>query len=233
MRDFCLALLFLASAQFVFGQLESDTLTIQSSRSTILQPDQLVFNVSLTSTLDATLDQVVASLPGSGITAADLSGVFSSLGNPFLTSGPGLLWSFTLGVPLTKLKGTVASLTMLQSSIAKNNSGAALMFQVQGSRVSSELTQAQSCSLQSLVADAQAQAQKLAVAAGLYLGPILAISDGSSGGVSSQDVLRLLPGALEIGAISTLPLIAFVQPISISASTPFTCIAEVKFKLLH
>jgi hypothetical protein len=180
------------------------------------------------------LDQVVASLQGSGITAADLSGVFDSLGNPFVATGPRLLWSFALGVPLTKLKGTVASLTALQASIAKNNSGATLMFQVQGSRVSADLMQAQSCSLKDLIADAQVQAQKLAVAAGLFAGPILAISDGSSGGVSSQDLLRLVPtGALQIGAISTLPLIAFVQPMSISAPTSFTCSAEVKFKLLH
>jgi uncharacterized protein YggE len=231
MRCLCLTVLFLASVSAVFGQLESDTLTIQSSRSVNLPPDQLVFYVSVNSSLDATLDQVVASLQGSGIAATDLSGVFSSPEPGLPTTNPGLLWSFTLGVPLTRLKGTVASLTTLQTSMAKNN-GAALMFQVQGSRVSAELAQAQSCSLQSLVADAQAQAHKLAVAAGLFAGPILAISDGSSEGLYSPIQYSVSGSPAFIGTVSLVSTTALIVQ-RISTPTQFACSVDVKFKLLH
>ncbi len=229
MRISCLAVLFLASGSLVFGQLESDTVTITSSRSIVLQPDQVAFDVSVSSSPDATLDQVVALLQGSGITAADLTGVFASSAQWF-DAGPS--WSFTFGVPLTKLRATVASLTMLQASIAKNKGGAALMFSVAGGRVSPELMQAQSCSLKDLVADAQVQAQKLAVSAGLIAGPIVAISDGSSGGASAIARNVLVPTALtRAGVFSFGSATTFL--LSTSVSTPFTCFAEVKFKLLR
>jgi uncharacterized protein YggE len=231
MRNLGLTVFFFVSASFAFGQLESDTLTFQSSRPITLQPDQVVFNVSVTSSLDATLDQVVASLQGSGITAADLSGVFGSLENPLLTTSTGLSWSFTLDVPLTKLKGTVASLTALQMSLAKNG-GASLTFQVQRTQVSSELTQAQPCSLKDLVADAQVQAQKLAAAAGLFVGPILAISDGSSVGGPSLVQYAVSGTPALVRSVSVIPNPLFALQ-SISAPTPFTCTASVKFKLLH
>ena len=74
------------------------------------------------------------------------------------------------------MKDTINLLTGLQASIAKNNSGLTLTFAVQGTQVSQQLQQSQTCALSDLISDAQTQAQQLATAAGLGVGNILAMS---------------------------------------------------------
>ena len=218
MRRFFLTTLFLTSASLVFGQLDSDTVTIQASRSANLTPDQVVFSVSATAAPNTGFDQVVAALSNLGITAANFVAVTS--GGDSLSP---LQWSFTLAEPLGKIKATVASLTALQQSIAQSNSGIALSFQVQGSQVSSDLVQSQACAAKDLVADAQTQAQSVAAAAGLAIGPIVAISDGSSSAAAPTFVRA---GDFFVGnSIYTTGL--WFDP------TPPGCYIEVKFKLLR
>ena len=60
-----------------FGQLDSNSITVTASRNASLQPDQAVFAVSVQSGISASLDDVLAALQGSGITAANLSSVSS------------------------------------------------------------------------------------------------------------------------------------------------------------
>ena len=62
--------------------MESNTLTISATRSTYLQPDQVVFSLSVSSPVSTGLDQVVAALSGLGITSANLSGVGSNATPP-------------------------------------------------------------------------------------------------------------------------------------------------------
>jgi hypothetical protein len=78
-------------------------------------------------------------------------------------------------VPFAQMNATVTALTGLQQSITQTNSAFSLSFSVQGTQVSAS-QQAQTCSITGLIADATAQAQKLASAAGLNLGAILAMS---------------------------------------------------------
>jgi hypothetical protein len=133
-----------------------------------------------------------------------------------------LQWLFTLAAPVGKIKATIASLTALQQSIAQNNSGITLTFQVQGTQVSTELIQSQTCAAKDLVADAQAQAQNVAAAAGLAIGPIVAISDGSS----AMPTFAARVGGFLIGNwINTTGL--WFDP------TPSGCYLEVKFQLLR
>jgi hypothetical protein len=214
---------FLAGVSLLFGQLDSDTVTIQASRSVKLTPDQVIFYVSISAGASTRLDQVVAALSSLGITAANLSSVAGGTDN----QSP-LYWDFTLAAPLTKMKATIASLTALQQSAAQNNSGMTLMFQVQGSQVSSDLIQSQACSIKDLVADAQAQAQNVAAAAGLAIGPIVAISNLSSGGTASS----YLDSFLFNGYVGvTFP--TFPSGFTTIVSTPLICSLEVKFKLLQ
>src|SRR5260370_33104342 len=91
-----------------------------------------------------------------------------------------LQWSFMLAAPLTKMNATIASLIALQQSMVKNNSGMSLMFQMQGAYVSPQAFQSQSCSTKDLVADAQAQAQNVAAAAGVAVGPLITSFGGRS-----------------------------------------------------
>jgi len=211
MRKLWLFSLFL-TASSVFGQLDSDTVTIQASRLVNPTPDQFVFYLSVSASPSTTLDRVVAALSPTGITASDFDSMYGGA-----DSQSSLQWSFTLAVPFTKTTSTIASLIALEQSIGQNDSGMSLMFQ--GTHVSSQAIQWQSCAAKDLVADAQAQAQNLAAAAGLALGPILAISDGSSGRPAGTYV-----------ANAWFSVSSFLLGYT---TTPSGCYLEVKFKLLR
>jgi uncharacterized protein YggE len=100
-----------------------------------------------------------------------------------------LSWSFTLPVPSSKLKDTAMSLSALEQSIAQGKSGLMLSFTVEGTRVSAQLLQSQACSLPGLVSDARTQAQTMADAAGVTLGPILALSGEASSSAAVTSTL--------------------------------------------
>ncbi len=95
-------------------------------------------------------------------------------------------WLFTLAAPLAKIKDTVAQLTNLQQTIAKQNNGLQMSFSVQGTQVSQQLQQSQPCVLSDLLANARTQAQNLANAAGFTLDVIQAMSSTISTSVSGQ-----------------------------------------------
>ena len=121
MRKACL--LSLLAIIPAFGQLESNTLTISATRSTYLQPDEVVFSLSVTSPVSTSLDQVVAALSSLGITAANLSGVGSN------ATPPTQQWNFTLAVPISSLTATIGSITKLEQTFAQNNNGLTLNVQ--------------------------------------------------------------------------------------------------------
>jgi uncharacterized protein YggE len=224
MRRVWLTALLLACASLVFGQLETDTMTIQASRSVTLTPDQVSFYITVTADPANSLDQIVAALSGLGITASNLSGMYGAMDNQ-----SSLQWSFTLATPLTKVSATIASLITLQQSMVKNNSGMSLTFQMQGAYVSPQAFQSQSCSTKDLVADAQAQAQRVAAAAGLAIGQIVAISDGSSFAVApTYPALAFRGGDFSTGTGTWFNTAGFS-----SYAIPSGCYIEVKFKLLR
>jgi hypothetical protein len=91
------------------------------------------------------------------------------------------------------MKATVTALTGLEQSNLQPNSGFTLSFSVQGTQVSSALQQSQVCSIPGLIADATAQASKLAsAAAGLNLGSIVAMTSGTSSPVYGIEYLGAL-----------------------------------------
>ena len=61
---------YLLSGSLVFGQLDSNSITVTASRSVTFQPDQIVFSVDVSSPLDTSLDDVIAALASSGTIAA-------------------------------------------------------------------------------------------------------------------------------------------------------------------
>jgi uncharacterized protein YggE len=231
MRKLTLLTLLLAAVP-VFGQLENHTLSISASRSSYLQPDQVLFGLAVTSGATTSLDQVVAALPGLGITDASLT-------SEYYSSPTTLIWSFSYTAPISGLTAAVGSITKLQQTIAQSNSGLALTFTVEGTQVSQQLRQAQSCSNSDLIADATAQAQKLAAAAGLSLGPILKFSNAPSPLLQPSilpvvDVingsfgatLSLNPGAYGAPGFSDFLIGSLVAPTSVP------CSLLVKFQLL-
>lgn len=202
----------LACSLALFGQVESNSITVSASQNASLQPDQAVFSVTVQSGVNTGLDDVLAALQGSGITAANLSSVSSNnIVSPFnISNQPLLQWAFSLITPLTNTKTTVASLTTLQQNIAKLNNALMLSFSIVGTQVSQQLAQSQTCSLPSLVASATAQAQSLASAGALTLGPIIAMSSTSSNAVSSS--------LLEVG-----------NYVALSSAAPPPCAITVRF----
>jgi uncharacterized protein YggE len=211
---------FVMSAALAFGQLESNSVTVTASQSVNLQPDQVLFAVYVTTGLTASLDDVLAAVKGVGITSANFSGVSSAAAGQ-LSIGTGLppaptdQWAFGLPVPFAQMKATVTALSSLQQSIAQTNSGFTLSFAVQSAQVSTSLLQSQACNIGALISDATAQAQKLATAAGLNLGSILAMSSSTSSPVANNSV----PVAV-LGTFS-----------SIAGTTLQSCALTVKFGL--
>ncbi len=173
--------LFLLFASLGFAQLDSNSVTVSATRSVNLVPDQLVFSVYVCTGLNAALSDVTHAIQSTGITLSDFTGLSSCYnGSP----APMLQWSFTATVSLDKMKDTLAALANLQQSISGNNSGFTFSFQVQGTQVSQQMLQAQTCPVADLLSDARAQAQKLAASAGMNAGAILAISSFVSSPVS-------------------------------------------------
>ena len=122
---------------------------------------------------------MTSALAGSGITIANFNGLYvysSLLSIPANT----LTWFFTVPVAFSQMQTEVAALTSLQNLIAKMNDGLSLQFTVQGTQVSTQLQQSQTCSVQSLIATAATQAQALATAAGFRLGNIVKMSSLTS-----------------------------------------------------
>jgi uncharacterized protein YggE len=214
MWKFSLPVLFLVTAP-VFGQLAPHTLTISATRSTYLQPDTVVFSLSVTAGPATTLDQIVASLSSLGVTSSSLNGVNNT------SAPPNLQWNFNLAAPLASLTATIGTLTKLEQTITQNNSGLTLSFSVGGTQVSQQLQQSQTCSNADLMSDATAQAQKLAAAAGFTLGPVLQLSNAG--------LAQIYP-VLEVAS-----LVGYVVPndflVGYPASSPVNCSLTVQFQL--
>ena len=194
----------------IFAQLESHTVTITASRQIALQPDQVVFGLSVSSAGSASLDQIVAALSGLSITAANLTGVSNS-------DPKTLQWRFTLAEPLSNLTAAIASLTKLQQTIGRNASGLTLDFGANGLQASPQLRQSQSCSDADLIGDARMQAQKLAQAEGITVGPILRLSN----------IILQPPSAPDFYFISG----SFADFLLGPAPAPVTCALVVEFQL--
>jgi uncharacterized protein YggE len=179
--------LLLMPATPLLAQLANNTVTVTASQSSTVQPDKAVFSVTVGSGVDKSLDDVVAAVSGLGIIAANLVSVRAPFGPVGVSPSslppppPGttaLQWIFQLTVPFSKSKDTTAALTSLQKTISQNTSGLTLSFSLTGTQVST--LQAPNCNLADLVAQARAQAQDIAGAAGFKAGAIVGLTSATS-----------------------------------------------------
>lgn len=223
MRTVCLSVLLLPCA---FAQIESDTLTIRASRSVRLAPDQVIFQVIVSSSLNTSFEDVIAALSGLNVTAADLT----HLSGGSLQSQ--ISWNLNITVPFSKMKTTASTLALLRQTFPNNGKGMMLDFLVQGSQVSSDAMHAYGCAVQDLVTDARLEAEEVASAAQLFVGPILAMSDGASNEAPpapvTYEILHIvdpITGQVSYPAVPTI--------LTRTAPDPFDCTAEIKFKLLR
>jgi hypothetical protein len=165
----------LLAPSVLFGQLGSGAVTVTATNSSNPQPDQAIFSLLVASGISQSLDSIVTALAGTGISAANLSGLSSNtfgLGIAGLTTQLG--WTFQLVVPVTQIKNTTASLLTLQKNIGQNNSGLTLSFNLQGTQLSPQLMQ--TCDFGSLMNNARTEAQSIAGASGFTPGTVVGIA---------------------------------------------------------
>jgi len=194
------------------------TITIAASRSMSVRPDQAVIVVNVSAGLTLTLTDIVAELEGSGITAANFVGAYGQANST--------QWNFSLPVSFAQLPTELSTLAQLQqtlgASIGPSKGQPYLTYSVQGTQVSPGLQASQTCSLSGLVSDAQAQAVKLAQAAGVTLGPVVSVADSAAPVAIYGDFSILLSASL-----STIP----VSAVASSSSAPPPCALTVQFQL--
>lgn len=161
-------ILFLAAASAAFGQLDSDVVTITATRQLNIQPDQVSLTVYMITDPGQTLDNVLAALQGTKITAADLSNVTAPINTRWQ-------WVFTPTISFSALNTTTAALGALPA-----NGPIYLQAFFLNASESPEAVASQPCPYPALINDAQTQAGKLGAAAGLTVGPILHLAPGST-----------------------------------------------------
>jgi hypothetical protein len=191
--------------------------TIVAAETNALAVDQATIVMTIDSTPTASLDDVTGALQGAGVSGASFSGV--STGPLILGPGPGLNWSFSLVVPLSKLNSTLTQLTRAQQTLVQQSPGLVLAFNVSG--LSSSQAQQPSCPDATLVAEALTQAQQVATAATLALGPVLSMATGQN-----------LSAAVESGEFySSTGLAAFTSGLPFSSVS--VCLVKVRYQLLY
>jgi hypothetical protein len=212
-----LLLFLLAGATAAFGQLDDNTLVVTATRTTSLQQDRAMIILNLTTPEATALDDAIAALQGTGVSATDLNGVASSF------DGQTLLWSFGKTVPFAQLKSSLAALTGIQSSLTQKKNGLTLNYFVAG-QVSAEAQNAEAlCPMPTLVADARTQAQRVADAAGVRVGPVISMTQGTAGGVAAPVFLG-----------ATIRQAAFVLSLSQQPQTTGTsCQITVEYRLFR
>jgi uncharacterized protein YggE len=216
----------LGSASF---QPTVNTITINASQTNALPLDQVTMVLDVASGLTASLDDVTGALQGAGIAGANFSGVNVV---PYVSNGPAgsssLNWAFTLVVPLSKLNSTLTQLAGALQTIQQQSLGLSLTFSVLGLS-SSQAPQPPSCPDTTLMAEAQTQAQQVATAAALSLGPIQAMSGSQnlSGSLAAE--------VIEGGSLFATTTSTSVPSITgeVLSSPGFVCSISVQYQLLY
>jgi hypothetical protein len=153
------------------AQLTPNSVTVTTSRSLESAVDQTSFYVTVDSKPDAGLDDILAAVRGAGLTQANFTGLRYSNNSSTGTDDTQVEWSFSLTVPLTQMKATIGLFTAVQTSLGKD-AKYSLSFGVSSIASSTQ----QTCPMPDMIADARTSASKLASAAGLTAGTILAMS---------------------------------------------------------
>jgi hypothetical protein len=226
MRTLCL---FVAATGLAFAQLDSDTITITATGQTpVLQPDELNVYLSVNAVRELVLEDVLKALAGVAVSERDLTGVNESrLIGVCIPSDKGCSptkhWDFAFTRPLTKLNETMQALASIE---AAPQSGISLSYSLS----SDASAAAQECAYPTVISQARRHAENVAAAAGLRVGPIVAMSDGT-GALQAEDPAVPTAG-LRVADFSTVTVVGALLTIPSPAASP-TCTAVVQYKLLR
>lgn len=221
------------TARFALGVMaaQPDFITITASRPADIPLDQVRIILNIISDPTLGLDDVTNALAAAGITGTTFSGLNTTSavtgGTPPQTHEM-WDWSFTLYTALANLKGALSPIVTAQQTIPKNHSGLSLTFGVQGPVVAAAQP-SQSCPVADLLADAQAQAQNVATAAGASVGPIATIAGGNAvpAGIGTSGIL--VPAQAQTGIVSAIGVSSFLLG---PFTPPPACSLTVQFQLV-
>jgi hypothetical protein len=177
MRALCLLIV---TAGLMFAQLDSDTITITATGQTpVLQPAELNVSLGVYAVRELGLEDVLKALAGVAVSERNLIGVSESrFIGVCIPSGnncsPTKSWNFAFTTPLTKLNETMRALASID---AARQPGISIYY----SFSSDAAAAATDCAYPTLISQAQRQAQNIAAAAGVRVGGIVAMSDGTGG----------------------------------------------------
>jgi hypothetical protein len=232
MRTNLLIATLVLAASTAFAQLDPYTLTVATTRQIGSPPDQASLSVYVNADAKLGLSDILNLVQGVGLTQANFSSVYDltnvAFNNGQLPVVGGLEWQFSLSIPFAGLKDVLVNLSALQLKLSRQANGPTLLFSVNGTQVSPQAQASQSCPTSAMVADARAQAQVLAQAAGFGLGAISTITDAGSGGVGT---VGAAPGAAYGTAYSISQTLVGISTFYNLPSPILSCTIVVKFKL--
>jgi uncharacterized protein YggE len=215
----------------MFGQPEP-VITITATRTNTIQPDQVLIGLSVQSPTTAGLDDITGALTGAGIAGATFTGVTTFYTSTGIQTQTELVWSFTLTAALAKLSATLDPLVSAQQTISGNNSGLTLTFYIRGIEISPQFEQSQNCSEAALLADAQTQAKAVAAGAGVSVGSILSITEGSNGSLNVAPVPSAAFLAGDFTSVIFDPNVGYPLNNSVLSTPQATCSLTVRFQLM-
>jgi len=163
----------LAAATAAFGQLDTKTITITASSTPSAQTSNANVQVDVSLPEASTLQDAVNVVQGAGFTADNFTNVSSSYYLyllPTATTAPTVDWTLSRTVSATEVPSVVAA---LEAATKKQPSGT-LSYSV-----SNAAAPPPDCPYTGLVGAAQSQARKVADAAGVKLGGIVSIEQGT------------------------------------------------------
>lgn len=183
-----LAVLYVLLSACAFAQ-TMDGLTTSASKTITLWPDNAVFVVDVTSAAGTTVDQAVAWLSGTGITATNLVGAGST--QDYLSSLTPVMrmqHEFQMTVPYPKISDMTEKLRTATRSVTA--AGGNLAYGLTLTASDDALQLARQRVLPDLITEVKRRADTLAQASGLMVGTIQAISDNSyvSGVISASRI---------------------------------------------
>lgn len=172
--------LFMLVSAGAFAQVATDGITTSASRTVTLAPDSAVYTVDVTLAAGTTVDQAVAFLKDTGITAVNLAGAGTTQG--YLTTVPPtpaqrMVHEFQITLPYIRLKDMNDKLTTAAKAVAA--AGGALDQSMYLTASDQVLQDARQKVMPDLVAEVRRRAEFLASASGLNLGALQSLSDGS------------------------------------------------------
>jgi hypothetical protein len=208
------AILFLMTAAAGLAQLENDTITTTAQSADPGKMDQASVRVCVAAEDGVGLDEVLGAVQSLGISERNLvtAGADPGWYCPY-PEPPKLytLWQFTYSVPLTKIQQALAALVRAKAAPPPGL--------YMGYGVEAGWSAAAECALPTLLSQARRHAETVAAAAGLRVGAVVALSDGSTVDLSS-------------GGIGT-PMLAMVGAPMGQQTASLGCQVVAQFKLLR